>query len=79
MSRLRRQCYNGASKMRDKFNGVKVLILKENPCTFYIHCFVHPLQLTVVEYSITNIFHVVGDMANTIETYSKLFDLLQEK
>ena len=48
ISRLRRQGYDGASNMQGEFNGLKTLILKENPCAFYIHCFAHQLQLALV-------------------------------
>ncbi|KAH7658156.1 Ribonuclease H-like protein [Dioscorea alata] len=48
LSRLRRQGYDGASNMRDEFNGLKALILRENPYARYIHCFAHQLQLVIV-------------------------------
>ncbi|XP_039145998.1 zinc finger MYM-type protein 1-like [Dioscorea cayenensis subsp. rotundata] len=48
ISKLRGQGYDGASNMRGEFNGLKTLILKENPFAFYIHCFAHQLQLVVV-------------------------------
>ena len=48
MSRLRGQDYDGASNMRGEFNGLKTLILKENECIFYVHCFAHQLQLALV-------------------------------
>ncbi|KAH7673951.1 Ribonuclease H-like protein [Dioscorea alata] len=37
LSRLRGQGYDGASNMRDEFNGLKALILRENPYARYIH------------------------------------------
>ena len=48
LSRLSRQGYDGASNMQGEFNSLKTLILKENKSTFYIHCFAHQLQLTLV-------------------------------
>ena len=48
LSRLRGQGYDGASNMQGEFNGLKTLILKENKSTFYVHCFAHHLQLTLV-------------------------------
>ncbi|XP_075665810.1 uncharacterized protein LOC142635556 [Castanea sativa] len=48
LSRLRGQGYDGASNMQGEFNGLKTLILKENKSTFYVHCFAHQLQLTLV-------------------------------
>jgi hypothetical protein len=34
--------------MQGKFNGLKALILRENKSAFYVHCFAHQLQLTLV-------------------------------
>ena len=48
MSRLRGQDYDGASNMQGEYNGLKSLILKENECAYYIHCFAHQLQLAFV-------------------------------
>ncbi|XP_021984647.1 zinc finger MYM-type protein 1-like [Helianthus annuus] len=35
--------YDGASNMRGEFNGLKALILKDDPSAHYIHCFAHQL------------------------------------
>ncbi|XP_031273936.1 zinc finger MYM-type protein 1-like [Pistacia vera] len=43
------QGYDGASNMRGEFNGLKTLMLRENKFVFYIHCFSHQLQLTLVK------------------------------
>ncbi|XP_042443839.1 zinc finger MYM-type protein 1-like [Zingiber officinale] len=48
LSRLRGQGYDGASNMRGEFNGLKSLILQENPFAMYVHCFSHKLQLVLV-------------------------------
>ncbi|XP_042056226.1 zinc finger MYM-type protein 1-like [Salvia splendens] len=48
VSSLRGQGYDGASNMRGEFNGLKSLILKRNPSAYYVHCFAHQLQLTIV-------------------------------
>ncbi|CAH9125203.1 unnamed protein product [Cuscuta epithymum] len=42
--------------MRGELNGLKTLILNENPCARYIHCFAHQLQLIVVSVSAVNRF-----------------------
>ena len=34
--------------MRGEFNGLKSLILQENPFAMYVHCFSHQLQLVLV-------------------------------
>ena len=43
VSNIRGQGYDGASNMRGELNGLKTLILNENPCARYIHCFAHQL------------------------------------
>ncbi|KAH7650649.1 Ribonuclease H-like protein [Dioscorea alata] len=48
LSRLRGQGYDGASNMRGEFNGLKALILRENPYARYVHCFAHQLQLVII-------------------------------
>lgn len=55
-SKLRGQGYDGASNMRGELNGLKSLILKENPYARYIHCFAHQLQLVVVAVAQSNQF-----------------------
>ncbi|CAM8908080.1 unnamed protein product [Rhodiola kirilowii] len=42
--------------MRGELNGLKTLILNENPCARYIHCFAHQLQLVVVAVAQSNQF-----------------------
>ncbi|XP_073153527.1 uncharacterized protein [Henckelia pumila] len=84
MSKLRGQGFDGASNMRGKFNGLKALILKENPCAFYVHCFAHQLQLALIAVAkknlpISNFFHVVGDVVNVVGASCKRSDLLREK
>ncbi|KAL5582890.1 hypothetical protein UlMin_015332 [Ulmus minor] len=37
LCRLRGQGYDGTSNMQREFNGLKALILKENPYAFYVH------------------------------------------
>ena len=36
---LRGQGYNGASNMRDVWNGLQVLFLEDCPYAYYVHCF----------------------------------------
>ncbi|XP_078181492.1 uncharacterized protein LOC144575272 [Carex rostrata] len=47
-SRLRGQGYDGASNMSGEFNGLQKLIMKENESAYYVHCWAHQLQLTLV-------------------------------
>ncbi|XP_073036568.1 uncharacterized protein [Primulina eburnea] len=84
MSKLRGQGFDGASNMQGKFNGLKALILKENPCAFYIHGFSHQLQLALIVVAkknlpISNFFRVVGDVFNFVGASCKRYDLLREK
>ncbi|XP_075524550.1 uncharacterized protein LOC142556949 [Primulina tabacum] len=82
-SKLRGQGFDGTSNMHGKFNGLKALILKENLCAFYIHCFAHQLQLALIavakkNLSISNFFRVVGDVLNVVGASYKRSDLLRE-
>ncbi|XP_073045822.1 uncharacterized protein [Primulina eburnea] len=84
MSKLRGQGFDGASNMQDKFNGLKALILKDNPCAFYIHCFAHQLQLALIAAAkknlpISNFFRIVGDVLNVVGASCKRSYLLREK
>ncbi|XP_062208934.1 uncharacterized protein LOC133910615 [Phragmites australis] len=47
-SMVRGQGYDGASNMKGHINGLKKLIMDESPSAYYIHCFAHQLQLTLV-------------------------------
>jgi hypothetical protein len=51
VANIRWQGYDGASNMREEFNGLQKLIRDENHFGFYIHCFAHQLQLVVVAVS----------------------------
>jgi hypothetical protein len=44
----RGQGYDGASNMKGNANGLKKLIMDESPSAYYVHCFAHQLQLTLV-------------------------------
>ncbi|XP_074297557.1 uncharacterized protein LOC141628297 [Silene latifolia] len=48
MSKIRGQGYDGASNMKGHIQGLKTLILSDIPSAYYIHCFAHQLQLTLV-------------------------------
>ena len=67
LSKLRGQGYDGASNMQGDINGLKTLILKENKSAFYVHCFAHQLQLTLValaknHINIAEFFYVVSNL-----------------
>ncbi|KAH9750577.1 TTF-type domain-containing protein [Citrus sinensis] len=48
---IRGQGYDSASNMRDEWNGLQALILKDCPYAYYIHYLAHLLQLTLVAVS----------------------------
>ncbi|KAK9668387.1 hypothetical protein RND81_13G056700 [Saponaria officinalis] len=48
MSNIRGQGYDGESNMRGELNGLKNLIMRNNPYAYYVHSFAHQLQLTLV-------------------------------
>ncbi|ODM90673.1 Zinc finger MYM-type protein 1 [Orchesella cincta] len=47
LSDLRGQCYDGASNMSGKFNGVQARLLKLQPKAIYVHCLSHSLNLAL--------------------------------
>ena len=46
---IRGQCYNGASNMSGKENGVAKLIADKQPKAIYTHCYGHALNLAVMD------------------------------
>ncbi|CAH9118761.1 unnamed protein product [Cuscuta epithymum] len=83
VSRIRGQGYDGASNMQGEFNGLKSLILKENPSAFCIHCFAHQLQLTLVYVAKTHdhaalFFGLISTLINIVGGSCKRYDLLRE-
>ncbi|XP_022895247.1 zinc finger MYM-type protein 1-like [Olea europaea var. sylvestris] len=45
---MRGQGYDGANNMRGSWNGLHELFLKDCPYAYYVHCFAHRLQLTLI-------------------------------
>ena len=71
LSNLRGRGYDGASNMQCDINGLKTLILKENKSAFYVHCFAHQLQLTLVaviknHINIAEFFYVVSNLVTIV-------------
>ncbi|KAJ9170334.1 hypothetical protein P3X46_018449 [Hevea brasiliensis] len=84
ISSLRGQGYDEASNMRDEFNGLKSLILKDNSSAYYIHYFAHQLQLTLVAVakmhsSIGSFFNTITCLVNVLGGSCKRRDMLREK
>ncbi|CAN1170169.1 Zinc finger MYM-type protein 1 [Linum perenne] len=48
IQKLRGQGYDGASNMSGQYNGLKALFLQDCPYAYFVHCFAHRLQLTLV-------------------------------
>ena len=48
VKKMRGQGYDGASNMRGAWNGLQALFLRDCPYAYYVHCFAHRLQLTLV-------------------------------
>ena len=55
LSKVRGQRYDGASNMKGHLNGLKKLIMKNSPSAYYVHCFAHQFQLTLVDVAKENI------------------------
>ncbi|XP_059455244.1 uncharacterized protein LOC132185494 [Corylus avellana] len=84
ISRFQGQGYDGASNMRGELNGLKTLILNDNSSTYYVHCFAHQLQLTLVAVAknhiqIATFFSLVNSIFNVIGASCKCRDVLREK
>ncbi|GMP54230.1 hypothetical protein CsSME_00019458 [Camellia sinensis var. sinensis] len=70
--------------MQGEFNGLKTLILKENPCAYYVHCFAHQLQLALVAVAknhnqIALLFTLVSNVVNVVGASCKRRDIVREK
>ncbi|XP_070013079.1 uncharacterized protein [Nicotiana sylvestris] len=70
-SQIRGQGYDGASNMQGEINGLKTLILKDNPSAYCIHCFGHQLQLTLVAVAkkhcdVDQFFDIVANVLNIV-------------
>ena len=84
INRLRGQGYYGASNMRDELNGLKTLILKDNPSAYYVHFFAHRLQLTLIAVAknhiqISTFFNLDAKVFNIVGASCKRHDILREK
>ncbi|XP_021717290.1 zinc finger MYM-type protein 1-like [Chenopodium quinoa] len=83
LSRVRGQGYDGASNMRGKINGLKTLIMNETKQAYYIHCFAHQLQLTLVVVAKDNddciwLFDQLAILFNIIGVSCKRKEMIRE-
>ncbi|XP_060216718.1 uncharacterized protein LOC132644157 [Lycium barbarum] len=51
LSYVRGQCYDGASNMQGRINGLKMLIRQESRSAHFVHCYAYQLQLSLVAVS----------------------------
>ena len=84
MSRLRGQGYDGASNMCGQLNGLKKLVLDDNPHAFYVHCFAHQLQLVVVAVvkgvlAVSDFFGYTNIIVTTVSAPCRRKDALLQK
>ncbi|XP_042009176.1 zinc finger MYM-type protein 1-like [Salvia splendens] len=82
-SKIRGQGYDGASNMKGEIHGLKTLIMKDTPSAYYVHCFAHQLQLTLVAISKKNddcswLFETVSILLNVIGVSCKRNELHHE-
>ncbi|XP_049368459.1 uncharacterized protein LOC125833361 [Solanum verrucosum] len=73
------QCYDGASNMQGYINGFKMLIKKGSRSAYYIHCFVHQLQLNLVDVSkrclqVGELVHLISNIFNVLAASYKRMD-----
>ena len=79
LSKQRGQGYDGASNMQGDINGLKTLIFKKNKSAFYVHCFAHRLQLTLIavaknHINIAEFFYVVSNLVTVVGGSCKRLD-----
>ncbi|XP_042396678.1 uncharacterized protein LOC121986807 [Zingiber officinale] len=79
---MRGQGYDGASNMRGEWNGLQALFLRDCSYAYYVHCFAHRLQLTLVVAakdvpSIWQFFSYLTSIVNFITSSRKRLSDLQ--
>ncbi|XP_026437172.1 uncharacterized protein LOC113335282 [Papaver somniferum] len=84
ITKLRGKVYDEASNIRGEYNGLKALILKDNNCAYFVHCFAHQLQLAVVAVEkkhtyVEELYVVMSYLVNVVAGSAKRQDMLREK
>ncbi|XP_021769731.1 zinc finger MYM-type protein 1-like [Chenopodium quinoa] len=82
-SMIRGQGYDGASNMKGEINGLKTLIMNYTPSAYYIHCFAHQLQLTLVVVAKKNdscgwIFEILANLLNVVGVFCKRREMIRQ-
>nr|XP_009587958.1 zinc finger MYM-type protein 1-like [Nicotiana tomentosiformis] len=75
--------YDGASNMQEEINGLKALIMKDNPSAYCVHCFAHQLQLTLVavekkHHDINIFFDILANVLNVVGGSYKRREMLRD-
>ncbi|KAJ9536424.1 hypothetical protein OSB04_un000401, partial [Centaurea solstitialis] len=83
IDQVRGQGYDGASNMRGEFNGLRAMILRDNPSAHYIHCFAHQLQLVIVAVAkkhegVKDFFEYLNMVVTTVSASCKRKDMIRE-
>ncbi|XP_027152007.1 zinc finger MYM-type protein 1-like [Coffea eugenioides] len=84
ISQIHGQCYDDASNIRGEYNGLKTLIMKENGSAYYIHCFAHQLQLSLVgvakkHVQVSSMYNTLSTLVHVLEGSSKRQEILREQ
>ena len=69
--------------MRGEFNGLKAMILRDNPSAHYVHCFAHQLQLVIVAVAkkhegVKDFYEYLNMVVNTVSASCKRSDMIRE-
>ncbi|CAN1322086.1 Zinc finger MYM-type protein 1 [Linum perenne] len=76
VEKLRGQGYDGASNMSGQFNGLRALFLQDCLYAYFVHCFAHRLQLTLVAAAkhcrpIWNFYSLLDNVINLVKSSPK--------
>nr|XP_009763368.1 PREDICTED: zinc finger MYM-type protein 1-like [Nicotiana sylvestris] len=82
-SLIRGQGYDGASNTQGEINGLKTLILKDNPSAYCIRCFAHQLQLTLAavakkHHDVNNFLNILANVLNVVGGSYKHREILRD-
>ncbi|KAL9668363.1 hypothetical protein QQ045_002744 [Rhodiola kirilowii] len=80
---IRGQGYDGASNMRGEWNGLQALVSRECQYAYYVHCFAHRLQLSLVAaskevYHVHHLFEKLNFIVNIVSASCKHNDQLKD-
>ena len=83
ISKLRGQEYDGVSNIQGQFNGLKALILSENPSAYYVHCFAQQVKEALVVVTKNHpkmdvVFIVVANICNVVGVSAKHQDFFKK-